>query len=80
VNLPDSQLIYVLNNMALATYAKLGGVPWLMTADQTIAHEVVFGLGSANVGEGHFGDRKRIVGITTVFTGEGKYHLSRTHP
>ncbi|MBC7931839.1 MAG: hypothetical protein H7Z38_14865 [Rubrivivax sp.] len=76
VNLPDSQLIYVLNNMALATYAKLGGVPWLMTADQTIAHEVVFGLGSASIGEGHFGKRERIVGITTVFTGEGKYHLS----
>jgi hypothetical protein len=76
VNLPDSQLIYVLNNMALATYAKLGGVPWLMTADHTIAHEVVFGLGSASIGEGYFGKRERIVGITTVFSGEGKYHLS----
>lgn len=76
MSLPDSQLIHVLNNMALATYAKLGVVPWLMTADPTIAHEVVFGLGSANIGQGRLGKRERIVGITTVFTGEGKYHLS----
>lgn len=75
-SLPDSQLGYVLNNMALATYAKLGGVPWLMKANPAIAHEIVFGLGSANIGEGRLGKRERIVGITTVFTGDGNYHLS----
>jgi len=74
--LPDTQLSYVLNNMALATYAKLGGVPWLMKADPAIAHEIVFGLGSASIGEGRLGRRERIVGITTVFTGDGNYHLS----
>ena len=75
-SLPDSQLGYVSNNMALATYAKLGGVPWLMKASPAIAHEIVFGLGSANIGEGRLGKRERIVGITTVFTGDGNYHLS----
>ncbi len=75
-NLPDSQLGYVLNNMALATYAKLGGVPWLMKANPSLAHEIVFGLGSAHIGEGRLGKRERIVGITTVFTGDGNYHLS----
>jgi hypothetical protein len=28
-DIPDSRLQYVLNNMGLATYAKLNGVPWL---------------------------------------------------
>jgi argonaute-like protein len=74
--LPDNQLGYVLNNMALATYAKLGGVPWLMKANPALAHEIVFGLGSASIGKGRLGKRERIVGITTVFTGDGNYHLS----
>jgi hypothetical protein len=76
VALPDTQLGFVLNNMALATYAKLGGVPWLIKANPTIAHELVVGLGSAQVGEGRLGDRERVVGITTVFTGDGNYWLS----
>jgi hypothetical protein len=74
--LPDYQLGYVLNNMALATYAKLGGVPWLIKADPTIAHELVIGLGSANIGRGLLSKRERIVGITTVFTGDGNYWLA----
>jgi hypothetical protein len=73
------QLKYSLNNIGLASYAKLGGVPWLLPADQTVAHELVFGLGSYQATEGRFGPRKRYVGITTVFTGDGRYLLgSRT--
>ncbi len=73
---PDKELIYVLNNMGLATYAKLNGIPWLLKANPTIAHELVIGLGSANVGEGRLGQQERFVGITTVFSGDGNYHLS----
>jgi len=76
MELSDYQLGYALSNMALATYAKLQGIPWLMKATPTIAHELVFGLGSANVGQGRLGDRERVVGITTVFTGDGNYWLS----
>lgn len=76
VDQPDKQLVYILNNMALATYAKLGGVPWLMKANPTIAHELVIGLGSAQIGEGRLGSKQRVVGITTVFTGDGNYWLS----
>lgn len=72
---PDPQLVFVLNNIALAIYAKLGGIPWLLKANQAIAHELIFGLGSASVGEGRLGGRERIVGITTVFTGDGNYLL-----
>jgi hypothetical protein len=75
-SMPDSTLQYTLNNMALATYAKMGGIPWLLKANPTIAHELVFGLGSAHLRGSRFGSVKRLVGITTVFSGDGKYRVS----
>lgn len=72
----EYQLRFSLSNMALATYAKLSGVPWLLKASPPIAHELVIGLGSAQVGQGRLGKRERLVGITTVFTGDGNYWLS----
>ncbi|HEY4211565.1 MAG TPA: Piwi domain-containing protein [Steroidobacteraceae bacterium] len=71
----DRNLGYSLNNMALASYAKMGGVPWLLKSSPTISHELVVGIGSANIGEGR-GVRKRIMGITTVFSGDGSYIVS----
>lgn len=72
----DAQLAYTFNNMALASYAKLGGVPWLLRADPVIAHELVIGLGSATISESRLGERERVVGITTLFSGDGQYYLS----
>lgn len=72
----EGQLAYALNNMALATYSKLGGTPWLLRCDRAIAHELVIGIGSANVGEGRLGNRERVVGFTTVFSGDGDYRLA----
>lgn len=69
-------LAYTLSNLALAVYAKLGGIPWLIKSDKGIAHEVVIGLGSAAIGESRFSRRERIVGITSVFRGDGGYLLS----
>jgi hypothetical protein len=74
--IPDSRLQYVLNNMGLATYAKLNGIPWLVQAHLPIAHELVIGLGSANIGVGRLGGNERVVGITTIFTGDGNYCVS----
>lgn len=71
-----AQLEYTLSNMALATYAKLGGVPWLIKADPTIAHELVVGMGSCLVGAPGSGQQQRLVGITTMFSGDGNYFLS----
>ena len=73
---PDARIVWSLNNMALATYAKLGGVPWLLTADTTIAHEVVFGIGSAMIHTSRMGSKERMIGITTVFTGDGRYYVN----
>ena len=71
-----TELSACLNNMSLATYAKLNGIPWLLQMHRTDAHELVIGLGSAEVREGRLGQRERVVGITTVFSGDGDYYLS----
>jgi hypothetical protein len=49
--------------MALATYAKLNGVPWVIKLHKPIAHELVIGLGSANIGEGRLALQRVFVGI-----------------
>ena len=73
---PDSQLVFSMNHMSLATYAKLGGVPWLLASQQTVAHELVIGLGSHSVSNSRIGTQRRFVGITTVFSSDGSYLLS----
>ena len=76
---PPQQRTYSMNNIGLACYAKLGGVPWLLPSDQTVAHELVIGLGSHHETRSRFGIGDRYVGITTVFSGDGRYLLeSRT--
>lgn len=76
--LPNEQLAYILNSVALASYGKLGGTPWLIHSDRGLAHELVVGLGSVSVRAGRLGGAQRYVGITTVFSGDGRYHLART--
>lgn len=73
----DHSLGFSLNNMALACYAKMGGVPWLLKSSPTLSHELVVGIGSANIGQGR-GNNQRIMGITTVFSGDGSYIVSNT--
>jgi hypothetical protein len=76
---PAQQRVWSLNNVGLACYAKLGGVPWLLPTDQKVAHELVIGLGSYHERSSRFGGSDRYVGITTVFSGDGRYLLeSRT--
>jgi len=70
---PDAQLVFALNHMSLATYAKIGGTPWLLASPQTVAHELVIGLGSHSVSTSRIGSRKRFVGITTVFSSDGSH-------
>lgn len=74
----DTSLGYSLNNMALACYAKMGGVPWLLKSSPTLSHELVIGIGSANIGQERGADNQRIMGITTVFSGDGSYIVSST--
>ena len=73
---PDTSLVFTMNQLSLAAYAKLGGRPWLLSAQQTVAHELVIGLGSYTESSSRFGAGARYVGITTVFSSDGGYHLS----
>ncbi|MEB2848083.1 argonaute/piwi family protein [Endobacterium cereale] len=73
---PDGELVFSLNHLSLASYAKIGGTPWLLAAQQTVAHELVIGLGSHTETTSRIGVGKRYVGITTVFSSDGSYLLS----
>ena len=69
---------YKLNNLALGVYAKLGGVPWVISTRGVATHELVIGMGSAEVGGSRLGSRRRYVGITTLFQGDGRYLVWET--
>jgi hypothetical protein len=72
----DTNLVFTMNQMSLASYAKLGGRPWLLGAEQNVGHELVIGVGSHMASNSRLGGGSRHVGITTVFSSDGSYHLS----
>jgi hypothetical protein len=69
---------YSLNNLALAAYAKIGSVPWVISTRGVATHELVIGIGCTEVGGSRLGDRTRYVGITTLFQGDGRYLVWET--
>ncbi|AKP92230.1 argonaute/piwi family protein [Achromobacter ruhlandii] len=71
----QNNVAYSLNNLALGLYAKLGGIPWTLSVQQRLVHEIVVGIGSARIGFDRLSERERLVGITTVFSGDGNYLL-----
>lgn len=72
-----SELQYVLQNIAVALYAKMRGVPWTIDHDLSVADELVIGVGTAELSKSRTLDRHRYVGITTVFRGDGNYLLGQ---
>jgi len=69
---------YSLNNLALAAYAKIGGVPWVISTRGVATHELVIGIGCTEIGSSRLGERVRYVGITTLFQGDGRYLVWET--
>jgi len=69
INIPDDQLQWIIENIALASYAKVGGTPWVIHAVED-KPEIVIGVSRAM-------DRSRkvIVGFTTVFKHNGDFIL-----
>jgi len=76
LNQNDYSLQYTLQNITTALYAKFGGIPWTVDQDSGVAHELVIGIDTAEVQENRFKARRRLIGITTVFRGDGSYLLS----
>jgi hypothetical protein len=74
---PPQSLAYILQNVSLALYAKMKGVPWTVDHDLSIADELVIGIGTAELSESRLSHRHRYVGITTVFRGDGNYLLGQ---
>jgi hypothetical protein len=77
---PPHELQYILQNFTVALYAKMNGTPWTVNQDTTISDELVIGIGMDELSTNRFSERKRYVGITTVFRGDGNYllgHVSR---
>jgi hypothetical protein len=75
IRLPKMNIAYSLSNASLATYAKLGGVPWLLRSQPNTDHELIIGLGSHTEKSSRLGAGARTVGITTVFSSDGRYML-----
>ncbi|MGN8118686.1 argonaute/piwi family protein [Labrys sp. 22185] len=71
----DQQLVFAMNNMSVATYSKIGGIPWLLKSQPTVAHELVVGIGSQTISSSRLGNQERVVGITTLFSSDGRYLL-----
>lgn len=69
---------YSLNNLALAAYAKIGGVPWVISTRGVATHELVIGIGCTETSSSRLGERNRYVGITTLFQGDGRYLVWET--
>lgn len=74
---PTNQRQWALGGIGLQVFAKLGGVPWLLKTNAKV-HELILGLGSASLGTSRFGARDRVVGLTTAFSGDGRYYLTET--
>ena len=47
---PERGVPYALSAFALASHAKLGGIPFVINAAQSLAQELVIGIGSASPG------------------------------
>lgn len=71
----STALQYVFQNLSIALYAKMNGIPWTVDHDVTISDELVIGIGNCEVSGSRFETRQRFVGITTVFRGDGNYLL-----
>jgi len=75
VSQPPGALAYILQNVTVALYAKMNGIPWTVDQDLAITDEIVIGLGTVELGASRYHQRQRYVGITTVFRGDGNYLL-----
>lgn len=69
---------YILNAVALQCYAKLGGIPYVLQSDYSVDRELIVGLGHTTIRNNTYqgNDQNRVVGITTIFSGDGQYLLA----
>lgn len=66
---------YVMNNLALNVYAKIGGIGWTIQNIEKRREELVIGIGSSLNKDG-----KRILGIAQIFHSDGRYLVGDCSP
>ena len=71
-----------LGPLALQIYAKMGGQAWRLNASHLVDHELVVGLGNALTRSNSWQnpETSRVVGLTTLFSGDGSYVLGENLP
>lgn len=69
------RLNYIINNISLNTYAKLGGTPWGIEKIEHLKKEYIIGIGST-VNE----HKKMVMGIANIFDYTGKYFVGECIP
>ncbi|MCB0044346.1 MAG: hypothetical protein KDD92_02830 [Caldilineaceae bacterium] len=60
--------MFILNNLSLNIYAKLGGTAWTIEKEEKRKEELVIGIGSTTNEDG-----KLVMGIAQVFHSDGRY-------
>lgn len=68
-----ASVAFTLNQLALASYAKMDGIPWVISVKGPSTHELIIGLGSSEVAQENADSKLRYVGVTSVFQGDGRY-------
>ncbi|MDI9309499.1 MAG: hypothetical protein QM535_04735 [Limnohabitans sp.] len=66
---------FVMNNLALNVYAKIGGIGWTIQNIEKRREELVIGIGSSLNKDG-----KRILGIAQIFHSDGRYLVGDCSP
>jgi hypothetical protein len=72
------RLGWSLANIALASFAKLGGVPWVVDARGEDS-DLVIGVGRADIDDGE-GGRRRTFGYAVAFVSDGSYISTHSRP
>ncbi len=66
---------FILNNVALNIYAKLGGTAWTIEKEEKRREELVIGIGSTSDKDG-----KHVLGIAQIFHSDGRYLVGDCAP
>lgn len=72
-----TQVVYSLNNLSLALYGKIGGTAFLPAVEPTDTHTLIVGLRSKIVRSSRLGAGRHLLGVATVFSGDGQFQLAR---